>query len=56
VISLNREAYEYMRCTKELTIVPGATHLFMEPGTLEEVARLAAAWFAKYLKPSPAVM
>ena len=52
VITLNRDAYEHLRCTKELVIVPGATHLFSEPGTLEEVARQAAAWFEKYLKPS----
>lgn len=52
VITLNRDAYEHLRCTKELIIVPGATHLFSEPGTLEEVARQAAAWFVKYLNPS----
>jgi putative phosphoribosyl transferase len=34
--------------------VPGATHLFEEPGTLEQVARLAAGWFARYLRPDPA--
>ena len=51
VITLNREAYEHLRCTKELLIIPGATHLFTEPGTLEEVARQAAAWFKQYLKP-----
>jgi hypothetical protein len=39
-----------MRCTKELSIIPGATHLFTEPGTLEEVAKQAATWFAKYLR------
>ena len=49
VIKLNEYAYEHLRCVKELKIVPGATHLFEEPGTLEEVARLAAAWFLKYL-------
>jgi dipeptidyl aminopeptidase/acylaminoacyl peptidase len=38
-----------MRCPTELVIVPGATHLFKEPGTLEEVARLAAEWFARHL-------
>lgn len=52
VITLNRDAYEHLRCTKEFIIVPGATHLFSEPGTLEEVARQAAAWFVKYLNPS----
>ena len=49
VIALNREAYEFLRCTKELLIVPGATHLFTEPGTLEEAARQAAVWFTRYL-------
>lgn len=49
VITLNREAYEHMLCTKELIIIPGATHLFTEPGTLEEVARQAAEWFGRYL-------
>ena len=42
VITLNREAYEHLLCSKELIIIPGATHLFTEPGTLEEVARQAA--------------
>jgi putative phosphoribosyl transferase len=49
VITLNREAFEQLTCEKELLIVPGATHLFEEPGTLEEVARDAAAWFQKHL-------
>ena len=49
VIDLNRQAYARLHCEKELVIVPGATHLFEEPGTLEEVARQAAAWFAKHL-------
>ena len=53
VITLNREAYEHLRCTRELIIIPGATHLFAEPGTLEEVARQAAVWFVRYLKPAP---
>jgi putative phosphoribosyl transferase len=52
VISLNRLAYGYMRCAKELQTIPGATHLFSEPGTLEEVARQAAIWFGRYLKVS----
>ncbi|MDO9220736.1 MAG: alpha/beta hydrolase [Thiobacillus sp.] len=46
VIELNQQASDQLRCEKELLIVPGATHLFEEPGTLEEVARQAAAWFA----------
>jgi len=49
VIEMNREAYEFLHCKRELKIVPGATHLFEEPGTLEEVARLAAAWFQEHL-------
>lgn len=52
VIALNRDAYEHLHCTKELIIIPGATHLFSEPGTLEEVARQAALWFEKYLTSS----
>ncbi|MBA3056854.1 MAG: dienelactone hydrolase family protein [Gammaproteobacteria bacterium] len=50
VIELNREAYARLPATKELSIIPGATHLFEEPGTLEEVARQAAVWFGQYLK------
>ena len=49
VIDLNREAFKQLDCEKELLIVPGATHLFEEPGTLEEVAALAAAWFKAHL-------
>ena len=51
VIEMNEEAYAQLRCQKELEIVPGATHLFEEPGTLEEVAHLAAQWFQKHLRP-----
>ena len=50
VLELNREAYARLPCTKELSIIPGATHLFEEAGTLEEVARQASTWFAQYLK------
>ena len=49
VIPLNRQAYDKMTCVKEMATVEGATHLFEESGALEEVARLAAGWFAKYL-------
>jgi putative phosphoribosyl transferase len=52
VIDLNQQAYAQLRCEKELVIVPGATHLFEEPGTLEEVARRAAGWFAAHLPAS----
>jgi putative phosphoribosyl transferase len=50
VISLNKLAYDEIRAPKQLVIVPGATHLFEEPGTLEEVARLATDWFDRYLQ------
>jgi putative phosphoribosyl transferase len=53
VIGMNREAMEQMRVEKELEIVPGATHLFEEPGALEEVARLAAEWFVHHLGSAP---
>ena len=49
VIELNRQALSMLRCPKELVIIPGATHLFPEPGALEEVARLAQNWFLQYL-------
>jgi len=48
-IELNREAYARLKGKKQLVIVPGATHLFEEPGTLEEVARLATEWFKQHL-------
>ena len=51
VIELNREAYNLMECPRRLDVVPGASHLFSEPGTLEEVARLARDWFLEYLAP-----
>ncbi len=50
VIGMNEEALSALRCEKKLVIVPGATHLFEEPGKLEEVARLAKEWFRRYLK------
>lgn len=50
VIDLNEQARDtLLHCERRLVLVPGATHLFEEPGTLEEVARLAAAWFARHL-------
>ena len=52
VIQMNQEAYDRMTAVKKLIIVPGASHLFEEPGTLEEVARLATDWFKKYLSRS----
>jgi dienelactone hydrolase len=49
VIDLNRQAYSQMSCAKHLQIIPGATHLFAEPGTLEELARLSAEWFSRWI-------
>ena len=49
VLALNERAYALLDCERRLAVVPGATHLFEEPGTLEEAARLAAEWFAKHL-------
>jgi putative phosphoribosyl transferase len=51
VIELNRRALAQLRTEADLAIVPGATHLFEEPGALEEVARLAAEWFRQHLQP-----
>jgi dienelactone hydrolase len=51
VIELNENALEKLTCEKELKIVPGASHLFEEPGTLEQVAQLAGEWFKKKLQP-----
>jgi putative phosphoribosyl transferase len=52
VIELNRAALAQLRCEKQLVIVPGATHLFEELGTLDEVARLARDWFEQHLAPA----
>ena len=49
VLTLNRQAFEALRCEKRLSVVPGATHLFEEPGALEEVARLAGTWLLRYV-------
>jgi len=49
VIELNEQASRQMRAERKIVVVPGATHLFEEPGKLEEVARLAISWFSKYI-------
>ncbi len=49
VLELNQQALQLLHCPKELAIVPGATHLFEEPGTLDQAAHLAAQWFTRYL-------
>ena len=54
-LKLNREAQAQLRVSNQLELVGGATHLFEEPGTLEEVARLASQWFARYLMETETV-
>src|SRR5262245_23690805 len=54
VLGLNEEALACLNCPRELKVIPGATHLFPEPGALEEVARLAEQWFQRYLAPGAA--
>jgi putative phosphoribosyl transferase len=55
VLALNRAAYRRLRCPRRLEVVPGATHLFEEPGTLEAVIALARDWFAIHLEAAHAV-
>jgi putative phosphoribosyl transferase len=54
VLELNRAAYAMLKCAKQIEVIPRATHLFSEPGTLEQVSRLAGEWFLKYLSVSSA--
>jgi putative phosphoribosyl transferase len=54
VVELNRQAFAQLRCEKQLMIVPGASHLFEEPGALDEVARLARNWFQRHIIPAGA--
>ena len=54
VIELNQRAYKQLKAEKQLVIIPGATHLFEEPGALQEVARLASEWFKRYLRSKQA--
>ena len=53
VIQMNQDAFAQLTCPKKLVIVPGATHLFEEPGTLEEVAEHALIWFQQHFYPAP---
>jgi len=53
VLDLNRRAQAELRCENDLTVVPGATHLFQEPGTLDAAAGLARDWFISHLTHSP---
>jgi len=52
VIQLNQQAFDRLEAEKELVVIPGATHLFEEPGALEEVSRRALGWFEKYIGSS----
>jgi pimeloyl-ACP methyl ester carboxylesterase len=54
VLALNRQALALLGGPRELVVIPGASHLFPEPGALEKVARLAAGWFLRYLTTTPA--
>ena len=49
VLGLNQDAFDVLPGEKELQVIPGATHLFEEPGTLERVAELATGWFTRHL-------
>jgi dienelactone hydrolase len=53
VLELNRRARRRLRAESDLSVVPGATHLFEEPGAMEQVASLAGDWFTRYLLPAP---
>lgn len=52
VIEMNETALAQLTCRKQLIVIPGASHLFEEPGTLEQVAREALQWFERYLNPA----
>jgi putative phosphoribosyl transferase len=53
VLELNTEAFHHLRCVRKMAVIPGATHLFEEPGALDKVANLAAGWFVHHLaKPA----
>jgi putative phosphoribosyl transferase len=53
VLELNRRAQRQLRCESRLAVVPGATHLFEEPGTLAQAARLARDWFLTHVPLTP---
>jgi hypothetical protein len=50
---MSEAAYQDLECEKQLTIIPGASHLIEEPGALDQVARLAADWFDRHLSRTP---
>jgi len=53
VLDLNRQAAAQLRCEHSVVVVPGATHLFEEPGTLHAAAEIARDWFISHLTPQP---
>jgi hypothetical protein len=53
VLELNKQAQQKMRCEVKLEIIPGATHLFEEPGALDRVAQLASNWFRQHAAAQP---
>jgi len=53
VLDLNRRAQAELRCENDLAVVPGATHLFEEPGTLDAAVGLARDWFLRHFPPAP---
>jgi putative phosphoribosyl transferase len=55
-IEMNQEAYESLECEKQLTLIPAAGHAFDEAGTLDQVARLAADWFERHLRPGASLL
>jgi dienelactone hydrolase len=55
VITLNQQAYTGLRCEKTLRIIPGASHLFEEPGALQNVAETASGWFVQYLRQQASI-
>ena len=50
VVELNQQAFTQLQCEKEIKLIPGATHLFEEPGAIDQVAELAAAWFMGHMR------
>lgn len=54
VVGMNENAYRQLRCKKQIEIIPGASHLFPEPGALERVAELAAEWFERFFRETDA--
>jgi hypothetical protein len=50
LVTLNKEAFAYMRWRRDLRVIPGANHLFTQPGSLQQVARLSIGWFCEHME------